>query len=131
MVDQGKRQKRIVAVVVDDDPEMLRAIELMLKLSGITVKTAGSGVAGFMLVKREVPDVVVLDIMMPDMDGYDVCRRLKLLPETKDIPIIFLTAKAGNEHMQQGLSLGAQGYISKPFELEELVSKVREVADQD
>lgn len=113
--------------VVDDDPEMVKAIRVMLNLAGIETLEAFSGVTGYLLVRRELPDVVLLDIMMPDLDGFEVCRKLKLNPDTKDIPIVFVTARTGQEHIDRGLSLGAQGYITKPFGLEELIGKIAEV----
>jgi len=114
-------------VVVDDDPEMVKAIEVMLRIAGIDVKGAFSGVAGYMLARRELPDAIVLDIMMPDIDGYEVCRKLKLNPNTSHIPVIFVTARTGQEHIERGLSLGAQGYITKPFKPDELIDKLAEV----
>lgn len=118
-------------VVVDDDPEMVKAIRVMLRIAGIEVLEALSGLTGFMLVKRELPDAVVLDIMMPDIDGYEVCRKLKLNPDTRGIPIIFLTARSGQQHIERGLSLGAQGYITKPFTPDELIDKLAEVTGRD
>ena len=118
-------------VVVDDDREMVKAIRVVLKIAGIEVLEALSGLTGFMLVKRELPDAVVLDIMMPDIDGYEVCRKLKLNPDTRDIPIIFVTARSGQQHIERGLSLGAQGYITKPFTPDELIDKLAEVTGRD
>lgn len=113
--------------VVDDDPEMLKTIKVMLTVAGAEVLQAETGVGGYLLVKREMPQAVLLDIMMPDLDGFEVCRKLKLNPGTKDIPVIFVTARSGQEHIDRGLSLGAQGCIAKPFSLEELVEKISEV----
>jgi two-component system, OmpR family, alkaline phosphatase synthesis response regulator PhoP len=113
--------------VVDDDPELLRSIEVMLSVAGAKVLGARNGIAGYLMIRRERPDVVLLDIMMPDMDGYEVCRKLKLDPLTKGIPIIFLTAKSGHSHIELGLSLGAQDYITKPFEDGELIGKITKV----
>ena len=117
----------IKVAVVDDDPEMVKAIRMMLKLAGAEVLEAISGVTGYLLVKREHPDAVLLDIMMPDIDGFEVCRKLKLNPATKDIPVIFVTARSGQEHIERGLSLGAQGYITKPFGPDDLIDKISEV----
>ncbi len=117
----------IKVAVVDDDPEMVKAVKMMLKLAGAEVFEAISGVTGYLLVKRELPDAVLLDIMMPDIDGFEVCRKLKLNPATKDIPVIFVTARTGQEHIDRGLSLGAQGYITKPFGPDDLIDKICEV----
>ena len=113
--------------VVDDDPEMVKAIKVMLGMAGAEVVEALTGISGYLLVKRELPQAVLLDIMMPDLDGYEVCRKLKLNPETKDIPIIFVTARSGQDHIERGLSLGAQGYIAKPFSPDELIDKISQV----
>lgn len=118
---------RLRVAVIDDDPEMVKAVKMMLKLEGVEVLEADSGVTGYLLIKRELPDAVLLDVMMPDIDGYEVCRKLKLNHSTKDIPIIFVTAKTGQEHIDRGLSLGAQGYITKPFGPGDLIDKITKV----
>jgi two-component system alkaline phosphatase synthesis response regulator PhoP len=126
----GKRFSTSVKVaVVDDDPELLRSVEVMLTVAGAKVLGATNGISGFLMIRREHPDVVLLDIMMPDMDGYEVCRKLKLDPLTKGIPIIFLTAKSGHSHIELGLSLGAQDYITKPFEDGELIGKITKMVN--
>jgi len=114
-------------LAVDDDPVMCKLLRMILEPKGFEVLEALSGVKGLMVTKRELPDVVLLDIMMPDIDGFDVCRELKLDPKTKDIPIIFVTAMSGQEHLDRGMSLGAQGYITKPFRPEVLIEKLYEV----
>jgi len=114
-------------LVVDDDLSMCKLLRMMLEPKGFEVLEAFSGVRGLVMAKGELPDIVLLDIMMPDIDGFGVCRELKLDPTTKDIPIIFVTAKAGHEHLDRGMSLGAQGYITKPFRPEVLIEKLYEV----
>lgn len=114
-------------LVVDDDPSMCKLLRMMLEPKGFEVLEAFSGVRGLLMAKGELPDIVLLDIMMPDIDGFGVCRELKLDPTTKDIPIIFVTAKAGQEHLDRGMSLGAQGYITKPFSPEVLFEKLYEI----
>jgi DNA-binding response OmpR family regulator len=126
---EGKRFSTSIKVaVVDDDPELLRSVELMLTIAGAKVLGARNGISGYLMIRREHPDVVLLDIMMPDMDGYEVCRKLKLDSLTKGIPIIFLTARSGHAHIELGLSLGAQDYITKPFEDGELIDKIEKVS---
>jgi len=120
--------KTMQVAVIDDDPDILKVLRVILGARGIEVQEALSGLKGFVMVKRELPDVVLLDIMMPDIDGFEVLRKLKLDPETAGIPVIFLSAKTGKEHVERGLSLGAQGYVTKPFDPEELVVKIEEVA---
>lgn len=121
----GERGKRVA--VVDDDPDVIKVLRMILRSSGFEVMEATSGMKGYFLIKRELPDAVLLDIMMPDIDGFEVCRKLKLDPATADIPVIFVSARTGREHIEEGLSLGAQGYITKPFNPEQLISKLKEV----
>jgi len=125
---EGKRFHTSMKVaVVDDDPELVQSVKVILKVAGAQVFGARNGISGYLMIRRERPDVVLLDIMMPDMDGFEVCRKLKLDSITKGIPIIFLTAKSGQAHIDMGLSLGAQGYITKPFEHDDLVDKIIQV----
>jgi CheY-like chemotaxis protein len=124
----GKRFRTPMKVaVVDDDPELLHSVKVMLDVAGAEVLGAGNGVSGYLMIRREHPDVILLDIMMPEMDGFEVCRRLKLDPATRGIPIIFLTARSGQAHIDMGLSLGAQGYITKPFDNDNLIDKIKQV----
>lgn len=116
-------------MVVDDDKEMVSTLRLILTMAGAEVIEAYSGMSGYIMTKRELPDVVVLDIMMPDIDGYEVCRKLKLDPKTRHIPIIFLSARTGQGHIERGLSLGAQGYITKPFMPSDLLTKIFEITE--
>lgn len=113
--------------IIDDDPEILKAVRLILSTAGYEVIEASGGALGSAMVKRELPDVVLLDIMMPDVDGFDVLRKLKIDERTRKIPVIFLSGKTGIEHINKGLSLGAQGYITKPFKPSDLVEKVKEL----
>ncbi len=125
---EGKRFSTSMKVaVVDDDPELVQSVKVILKVAGAQVFGARNGISGYLMIRRERPDVVLLDIMMPDMDGFEVCRKLKLDSITKGIPIIFLTARSGQAHIDMGLSLGAQGYITKPFEHDDLVDKIIQV----
>ena len=117
------------AAVIDDDHDMVKVIRVMLRVKGIETIEAFSGLSGYTLVKRERPDIVLLDIMMPDIDGFEVMRKLRLDSETEHIPIIFISARAGREHVERGLSLGAQGYVTKPFRPDDLVAKIIEVLD--
>ena len=129
---EGKRFRTSMKVaVVDDDPELVQSVKVILKVAGAQVFGARNGISGYLMIRRERPDVVLLDIMMPDMDGFEVCRKLKLDSITKGIPIIFLTAKSGQAHIDMGLSLGAQGYITKPFEHDDLVDKIIQVTRND
>lgn len=114
-------------LVIDDDPDVVDMLGLLLRTKGFEVLKAYRGVEGYNVARRELPDVVLLDIMMPNIDGYEVYRRLRLDPETRDIPVIFVSAKGQDEDIRNGLSCGAQGYIVKPFKAAVLVDKIREV----
>lgn len=111
-------------LVVDDDPDIVKYLRLMLMLEGYEVVEAFQGHEGLDVAKQESPDVILLDIMMADLDGFEVFKRLQCDPETNDIPVVFVTAKTAREDVEQGLSLGALGYVKKPFKPSELLEKV-------
>lgn len=123
-------QGTVRVAIVDDDPGIVKVISVILKTNGFEVVDALSGAMALTLIKTERPDVVLLDIMMPDVDGFEVCRQMKADPGTKDIPIIFVSAKTGMDHVEKGLELGADGYIIKPFAPAVLIAKIREVTDR-
>lgn len=108
------------ALVVDDDKLLLRLVQLNLDKIGIKVLTAESGQEALRLATEERPDIILLDIMMPQMDGYEVMRLLKSERKTKDIPVVMLTAKTSPGDRQRSREMGAVAYITKPFRLEEL-----------
>lgn len=114
-------------LIVDDIPENIRVIGQTLKQNEISCRLAlaESGEAALNSVKRRKPDLILLDIMLPGMTGLDVCRKLKADAETEDIPVIFLTAKAGDAAVSEGLEAGAVDYISKPFSPLELLARVK------
>jgi CheY-like chemotaxis protein len=104
-------------LVVEDDPDIQKVIRMALRFQGITdVVAAGSGEECLTLVEDVDPDVILMDVMMPRVDGYDICRRLKSQPSTSHIPVIFLTAKAQQSERQRGFQAGAAGYLIKPFD---------------
>lgn len=114
-------------LVVDDDPMAVRLIELSLLAEGFEVITAASAMEGLRAVRTERPDLVLLDIMMPDMDGVEMCRHLRDHSDTAHIPIILLSAKTQLEDKIKGLRAGADDYISKPAEPREVVARVEAV----
>ncbi len=116
--------KKWKILVVDDQVDNLKILELRIRALGYSVLLAQSGIEALEIANRETPDVVLLDIRMPDIDGFEVCRRLKQDEHLKDIPIIFLTALSDEKALVQGLELGAQDYIVKPFELQELKARI-------
>ena len=115
--------------IVDDDPEIVKVLRMVLETKGFRALGAFSGVNGLRMTRKELPDVVLLDIMMPDMDGFEVCRRIRLDPATKHIPVVLVSARTDLEHVEKGLLFGAQGYISKPFHMNSLIDKIYEVTD--
>ena len=109
-------------LVVDDDPKITQLLRRALQLEGYDVRTAASGTDGLQEARIREPDLVILDILMPGIDGLEVCRRLRA---AGDIPILLLTAKDEIEDRVNGLDSGADDYLVKPFALEELLARVR------
>jgi len=113
---------------VEDEPEMIDLIQLILNRKGFEVIGARGGVEGLNTIRSEKPDLVLLDLMMPEMDGWQVYQQLKADEETADIPVIVVTAKAQNIDKVLGLHIAkVDDYISKPFSLQELVDRVEKV----
>ena len=111
-------------LLIDDSPDI---IATMLRSRGYQISVALDGLKGIDKAKNEHPDLILLDIMMPGMDGYEACMRLKTDPEVKEIPIIMLTAKDDPESIARCFELGADNYIVKPFSLPTLLSKLKQV----
>ena len=114
-------------LVVDDDRDVAQSIELSLRRRGYRVTLAHSGVEALKTLRRYRPDIVILDILMPGMSGLEVCRHLRTDPNTVELPIIFLTARGQEQDRIDGLRAGADDYLSKPFNLEELILRVKAV----
>jgi len=114
-------------LLIEDDQDIQIVAREALKRSGFTVTVASHGSAGLDAVAADHPDVILLDWMMPEMDGPEVCRRLKSSAATADIPVIFLTARSQQSEIARGLALGAAGYIVKPFDALALGTQVREM----
>ena len=119
----GKRKP--IILIVDDVPKNVQILGTLLKKIECDLAVALNGEQALNIVARVIPDLILLDIMMPGMDGHEVCRRLKMQEETKNIPIIFLSAKAEAEDIMAGYELGAVDYLTKPFIASELLSRVR------
>ena len=111
-------------LVVDDDAPSVKMISFLLREEGYEVVSANNGSAALELVDREPPDLVLLDVMMPHIDGFEVCRRIR---QRMDVPIIFLSAKGETADKVTGLQLGADDYLAKPFEPAELLARVKAV----
>jgi DNA-binding response OmpR family regulator len=112
-------------LIVDDEPEMVRGLEDNLRFEGYQTIAAGSGTRGLSLALSEAPDLILLDVMMPGMSGWDVCRQLRA--RGLDTPVIMLTARGAEVDRVQGLELGADDYITKPFSVRELMARIRAV----
>src|SRR5947199_7457734 len=114
------------ALIIDDDPDLLRLVRRTLEFTaGWRVVTAGSGTAGIELARSATLDVILVDVMMPEMDGYEVCRRLKADPATAAVPIVLLTARRDLNQARLA-ETGVAGVVLKPFQPEELARQVRE-----
>jgi two-component system phosphate regulon response regulator PhoB len=114
-------------LLVDDDVDIRVAITEALKIAGHDVLSAATGAAALTSCREHCPDLVLLDQMLPDIDGLDVCRRLRNDPATERIPIVFLTARTGEAERVRGLSAGADDYVVKPFSTAELLLRIRAV----
>lgn len=116
--------KKQLILIVDDNPENRKVLLSFLINKGYEVGSSRDGYKAIEFVKNEKPDLILLDIMMPGMDGFEVCEKLKSNPETKHIPVIFLTSKTCTEDIVRGFKSGAVDYVSKPFNSEELIARV-------
>jgi CheY-like chemotaxis protein len=114
-------------LIADDDPDILRLIKVNLDYLGHTVLESSDGEHAIQLAAQERPDVIVLDVMMPYRDGLSVLRELILLPETKDVPVILLTAKAMAYEQQEGWAAGATEYLVKPFTPHDLATAIDKI----
>ncbi len=114
-------------LVVDDEPEAVELIEFNLKQSGYTVLTASDGAEALKKARSQPPDLIVLDVMLPEMDGFEICKTLRLDPGTVKVPIIMLTAKAAEIDRVLGLELGADDYLTKPFSTRELLLRIKKI----
>lgn len=112
-------------LVVDDDVAINELIKVNLELAGYNVVQAYDGIKGFALAKQELPSLVVLDVMMPEVDGFTVAKRIRQNDDTKDVPIIMLTALSQLNDKVKGFDIGVDDYLVKPFEVEELLVRVR------
>lgn len=112
-------------LIVDDDRALAGSVQKLLEREGWSVRRADSGEDGLAELRREVPDLILLDVRMPGMSGFDFCRKLKEAPEWTDVPVIFLTSKDESIHKVLGFELGADDYVTKPFNAPELLARVK------
>ncbi len=118
-------------LVVDDEPKIVQVVSSRLKASGYETIAAFDGMQAVQLAHHENPDLIILDIRMPAGGGMSVLKNLKISAKTATIPVIFLTADASTETKDKVLEMGAEGFITKPFDSEDLLKKVREVLKED
>jgi DNA-binding response OmpR family regulator len=116
---------KALILAVDDKPQNLQFLGKLLSDNGYEVGLAQSGFQALNFVKKNVPDLILLDIMMPEMDGYDVCKSLKADLSAKHIPIIFITAKNDTDDVVKGFEVGGVDYVTKPFNSAELLARIR------
>jgi len=116
-----------IVLVVEDSVTQREMIEDLLKGSGLTVKTAGDGVEALEQMQGNCPDIVVMDIVMPRMNGYELCRRIKTDPKTERVPDVMCSSKGEEFDRYWGMKQGADAYISKPFQPQELVGTVKQL----
>ena len=112
-------------LVVEDEPNIRELLSTSLRFAGFEVHTAGDGATALKLAESERPDLLVLDVMLPDMDGFAVTRRLR--DQGRQMPVLFLTARDGTDDKVMGLTVGGDDYVTKPFSLEEVVARIRAV----
>ena len=117
-------------LVVDDEPKLLLAVAAVLRAEDFDVTTARNGREALMQIAKSVPDLVVSDILMPQMDGFALARHLRSADHTKLVPIVFLTAKGDTRDRVEGFRTGIDAYVSKPFEPDELVAVIRNILDR-
>src|ERR1700750_1388955 len=118
-------KKRDIPLIVDDSPETLRLLTDALDGAGMTVMVALDGASAMRIVDQITPDIVLLDAVMPGMDGFETCRRLKREAGLSNVPVIFMTGLAETEHIVRGLDAGGVDYVTKPIAIEEMLARIR------
>ncbi|HYN00077.1 MAG TPA: response regulator [Aestuariivirgaceae bacterium] len=114
-------------LIVDDEPNILLSLQFLMKKTGYDVRTAKDGEAAMAEISRAAPDLVLLDVMMPKIDGFSICEQIRANPQWKDMRIIMLTARGRDVEREKGLALGADDYITKPFSTQDAIARVEAV----
>ncbi len=114
-------------LIAEDEPDIRDLVAFTLRFAGYEVVTASNGEEAVLLAPRENPDLILMDVRMPRMTGYDACRLIKSEERLKDIPVVFLSAKGQENEIQTGLVAGAEEYMLKPFALDQLIERVRSI----
>lgn len=122
---------KFTILAVDDVPLNVLLVEKMLSRHGYTVKKASGGLQALQMIEAEIPSLVLLDLMMPNVDGYEVLERLRSKPETKELPVIILSALNSDSDISKGMSMGANDFITKPIIMDRLIKSIRKQLKQD
>jgi CheY-like chemotaxis protein len=117
-------------LIAEDERDIRELVNFSLQFGGFAVVQAANGAEAVDLAQKELPDLILMDVRMPKMTGYEACRQMKTMPELRDIPVVFLSAKGQESEIQTGLEVGAEEYILKPFAPDELVKQVQVVLDR-
>lgn len=112
-------------LVVDDEPNIVLSLEFLMKQAGFDVRVARDGHAALAAIAERAPDLVLLDVMTPGIDGYEVCQKIRSNPALRNVKILMLTARSREVEREKGFALGADEYITKPFSTRELVERVK------
>jgi len=114
-------------LVVDDEPNIVLSLEFLMRQAGYDVRVARDGEAALEAVQAAPPELILLDVMMPKRDGFDVCQAIRANPDWNDVKIVLLTAKGRDIEREKGMALGADDYITKPFSTREVVQRVKQL----
>ena len=117
-------------LIAEDERDIREMVNFSLQFGGFVVVQAANGAEAVEQAQKELPDLILMDVRMPKMTGYEACRQMKSMPELRDIPVVFLSAKGQETEIQTGLEAGAEEYILKPFAPDELVKQVQAVLDR-
>jgi DNA-binding response OmpR family regulator len=112
-------------LIVDDEPNIVISLEYLMKREGWETSVAADGEAALAALERSAPDLVILDVMLPHLNGFEVCRRLRADPRWRGLRILMLTAKGRDTEIEKGLGLGADAYVTKPFSTKDLIERIR------
>lgn len=121
------RKPRIL--IADDEPNIVLSLEFLMQRAGYAVEVVDNGEDAFRRASEDPPDLMLLDVMLPRLSGFEVCQRLRALPACRSLPIVMLTAKGRDGEVSKGLALGATAYVTKPFSVQDLVGQVKRILD--
>ena len=116
-------------LIIDDEPNIVLSLEYLMKREGFEVAVSGDGESALRAMGERLPDLVILDVMMPRLDGFEVCQRIRAEPAFRGVRVLMLTAKGRETEMKKGLALGADAYVTKPFSTRELVAEIRRLLE--